>query len=408
MTKFIKELNYFIYILLIFYLAVDSLTGISIAAGGPSFSIPYKVFILFLMTLVICNYEYTGFKVLVIFFMSALMFISCFVLLIFGITDLSFYVQQYIKLFANIIFFFYFLVLSKTEARFEYYINNIVKFNLIIFLLNIAVGILGYGHSSYDGADVSNGTSGFFYAANETYLILLSLSTILLLNSKRNIFLYCFFLYLAIKIGTKSAILAVFVISIYDFYSKSAKKSKILIWLFIPIFLLGIYLFYIHFLSSLHSFEYVSSELHKSEGNRKLILNAIMSGRIHNLEIAQENWKRILTLPLLLFGTSNSVTSTVEIDFFDVCFINGILLTVIISIFYMYLIIKAKKMGVGLILIMNIIYVLISFLAGHTWRNLSGGIFFIMANVMMIKNINISFAEQHKLKSIISLCLKIR
>lgn len=408
MTKFIKELNYLIYVMLLFYLAVDSLTGISITVGGPSFSIPYKLFVLALMTLVICNYEYTGFKVLFIFFMIAVMCLSCVVLFFHGITDFNFYAQQYIKLLANIIFFFYFLVISKTERRFDYYVKNIVKYNLIVFLLNMFIGILGYGHSSYDGEDFSNGTSGFFYAANETFLILLSLATILLLSCKKNIILYALLLYFALKIGTKSAMLAIFVISSYDFYRKSGKKVKLLLWLSVPLIGFGIYLLYLNFLSALHSFEYVSSKLSESNGSGKLILNAIMSGRIHHLDVVQNNWKRMLTVPLLLFGTSNAITSTVEIDFFDTLFINGLLLTLIISSFYLYLIIKAKKEDVILIFIMNILFVFISFFAGHTWKNLSGGIFFVIANVMMIKKLNIKFIKHWKIMRFISLSLKLR
>lgn len=388
----LKKINNCIYLLLLMFLFVDSFTGLSISIGGPSFSIPYKLFILFLMMIVILAYNTSNISAIIITFLFALLSISLFVVLQSGVLDLTYYLQKYFKFLANIIFYIYFLSLQKYDPYYYKKAIKIFKVNLYLFMLNILIGCLGFGNSTYsDGS----GVCGFFYAGNELFLVYISFAIILLhLHTLKSLPVkLVIVLALAILIGTKSTILSALILEGYYINKFYMKKRKGLFLFLLPIIIVSVYILYVYMLSKLRTFDYVIYKLtnDKSDKNFELILDIIMSGRVTYIKDAFNIWVKDYSLVNLLFGTGSNIISTVEVDVFDVFLINGLILTVIIAIFYMVLLRRARKYYNKELSLMIYLFLFISLFAGHTWGNLSGGLFFILLNIYYDELINANY-----------------
>ena len=212
---------YIIFILLDLYLIIDSVTGILLHSGGISLSIPYKVFIAGLMFFTaVCHGAFT-----VIFFIGSLtwFFLILFMMFFDQATNIGLVTQTYTKIFVNYIFYKYFSTILRNKLYDDLF-GFFIKFNSIVFILNIFLGTLGLGYSTYS---YGVGVKGFFYAGNEIFLILLSITVFYLLKNPRNNktkFIYIISLILAVLIGTKTAMLAVLLICLLNYYLVMSKK----------------------------------------------------------------------------------------------------------------------------------------------------------------------------------------
>lgn len=222
---------------------VDSFNGVLVMNNWLSISKPYKFLILLLMLLRLVVNGKPNKYTLIIFLSFTTFFIGYFAFFISNL-DFTLFTQNLIestKYFIWPISFIYFRML--------YLQNNGKKINFIILafeisyfivLFNILIGILGFGYEFYPR--YSTGTKGFFFSGNEFSLLFLLLTYImawrLLKRSKRKYIFFCLIsLFLAIKIGSKTAILGVFLLVIlvglshvkFNLMKLSLKKAAILL-----------------------------------------------------------------------------------------------------------------------------------------------------------------------------------
>lgn len=388
LTKNQSMLNWLIFIMLDFYLVVDSLTGILMHSSGISLSIPYKLFLIALMC-------FAAFAFHIDFSISIFLSISwlCLSALFFVFENyrlLSFAIQTYMKFFSNLAFYLYFSSLAKFDW-FDCRVFKMLKINAVVFFLNIFFGILGFGYSTY-GSGV--GVKGFFYAGNEIFLILLSVVTIFLIHRKAGAFwLYMVSLFFAILIGTKTALLALFMIIFFDIFFHLSKRRRFLFFLFAP---LSIVLIVFVFWQQISKIEIVSAALWKFNKTKEIsgsILNALLSNRLIFLENNMRMWQENLTPLNFIFGGNYYANNkSVEIDFFDALILNGGITAICVFCFFIFFIIRAARRKNRLLVIFNLLVLGISFSAGHIWANLTGGIFFIIANVYGAKS---NFSEKY-------------
>ena len=380
MYKNFKFLNYSIYVLLLFYLMVDTLTGISLKTVGVSFSIPYKAFIISLMVIVIGMYNQTDFLIILSLFTWLILSIT--VMILFGSHNFALAIQTYIKTVSAIIFYLYFKSFIKFEQHSYKYLRKILVVNAFVFSANIFAGILGFGYSTYD---YGVGIKGFFYAGNEIFLILLAITALLLKNRNKK-FRMCvglISLLFSILIGTKTAMLALMIIVLVNAFTNLRKISKIFVIFSLPLFIL---LFIILFNSVLSSLPVFNNMIYNFEKNKKLtgsILSALLSGRVeflnNNLDFLKE---RADFWHFIFGGNAYFNNKSVEIDFFDTLILNGVFVAVVIFCFYIFLFYRAVRKHDVTLMAMNFSLIMISFTAGHVWANLTGGIFFIIANIV--------------------------
>jgi hypothetical protein len=292
------------------------------------------------------------------------------------------------KLISNQIFFIYFYNLIKCNRKPAiYYYSGIFKINIIIFLLNIFLGLLGFGYYTYNSAKI--GIKGFLYAGNEVSVIFFCLYYYLLtkINKKSGkIFIvYFFVLIIALLIASKTCVLSCILISAIDYYIRATRKKRFyikLLWPFIVLILIGLGLIFIPQTQFYKNVEYRIDRGLAGGGN---VLSAIMSGRIDYLMKGYEIWKADKSLTVLLFGLG-SLPKNVEIDNFDVFFMYGVIFTILMTAFYVCLIFMSVKKKNHKLFSFNIIYLFISFTAGHVWLSVSAGLFYAYINAHELKN----------------------
>lgn len=379
MYKNLKLLNYLIYLLLLFYLFVDMLTGISLQKGGMSLSIPYKIMIIGLMLIVIGMYNQNDF--LIILTILLWLCLSVVLLVLFGGENLTLSIQTYIKIFSVVIFYFYFKSYPFFETNYNKYLKRILVVNTIVFSINIFAGILGFGYSTYS---YGVGIKGFFYAGNEIFLVLLTLTTLMIRNQNKKIrfVVGCVSVIFSVLIGTKTGILAILIILFVFSFSKMKKTSKIVFILLFPLLLFSFVLLFSYVLLKIPIFNTIMYNFNKNKDLTGSIVEALLSGRIeflrNNLNLLKKEGD---FLHLFFGGNAYYEEKNVEIDFFDTLILNGVVTSISILFFYLLLLYKACKKKDITLIALNFTCILISFTAGHVWANLTGGIFFIIVNL---------------------------
>lgn len=380
MNRNIATLNYIIYLSLLFYLFVDSVTGFLLRTSGGSLSIPYKTFILICMIIVILHYSAK--KILLI--MSLLAWFSCISISTMLLNPLQLFlvIQTGVKSVAIPIFFLYFYLCKKNEKRIIYYVKNIIITNTIIFLMNMFLGLLGIGYSTYQST--GSGIVGFLFAGNEVSLILLSIAMLYMQShSKRNrVIIYIFYLILALMLGTKAGILGLLIIIVADFYMKFSVPKKIIFISMIPILVISLFYIYSNFLSSLPTVERIVWAFNRNYEDSGSILDALLSSRLQFLENNINLWKEKFNFfNFFLGGGDLYENKSIEIDFFDSVVLLGVPHSVFLLMFYFKLVFGAIRQKNWILVVFNITVLGMSFTSGHIWWNLTGGLFFIIANV---------------------------
>ena len=288
--------------------------------------------------------------------------------------------------------------LSKEE------LSSVLLKSFLIYLLFIIIPfITKTGFNSY--MDGSYGSSGWFYAANEMAIILIALFPFSYMLLKKSIVLVIIPIISALLIstlGTKVSMIGLYVISlmlfiISLFYRKNKKFDKKLI--------LGTFLVLISVIAifnssntvdnisnsiliqerqneidkELYNFDYDSNSLFY-----KVVLKygrAILSDRDLYFKYTFKTYDDNFNINTLLFGIGYSdvykinnelATKLIEIDFFDILFHSGLIMSLIVFLPFLYFIVKlfkSKKFNINIVFYTLMIALIfsISCLSGHTF-----------------------------------------
>ena len=238
---------------------------------------------------------------------------------------------------------------------------------------------MGIGYGTYH----EFGSKGFFYAGNETSGVLLTLTPIVLYIALKKysvksikflvIILLC--LTAAILLGTKSALLGMFVILLYIVW-KYSKINKIYIISFVGLIIAGA-CYYIY-----NYFSFIVERFMFAFEKREMGWMALLSGRdVFLAETMEEFYNSNLILNSLGMGIPQKM---IEIDFFDFLYISGYIGASILFLLWIINIRRSQKKGEipSLIFFTNILLIGVSFIAGHIYSSAMAGSFIAIINIL--------------------------
>jgi hypothetical protein len=363
--------------MLLYYLAIDTLTGFMLNYGYTlSFSQPYKLVLTVLMLVSIAakNHNYICF----IFFLLTWLFLSL-IFYLNGNADFFVSYRDYYKIITIQIYFYYFCTLLKKKYKEYRMFNNVFLLSTFVLILNIVAGKFGYGFRTYEHIDATT-TKGFFYSGNELSVLLPCLYYYWLSKIKwsgiKMISVYIIALWLAMMVGTKTGLLFCFFISIIDFwFVRTTKKTKFLLPLYIILLIICvIYIFPKTDYYKIWESFFKGKNIEKSEK----ILSILLSGRLGRLIGLFDLWKMNISPVNILFGMG--YISSCEIDPFEVLFFYGALFFFLTLSYYVRLILFSLKKRNMKLFYFNIVYLAVSFTAGHVWYATMTGLFYTFIN----------------------------
>lgn len=286
---------------------------------------------------------------------------------------------SFISRFLIIIFLYEYLVILIRKYDISRFIYKIIKFNFVVLICNILLGLMGIGYGTYH----EFGSKGFFYAGNETSGVLLTLTPIVLYIALKKysvksikflvIILLC--LTAAILLGTKSALLGMFVILLYIVW-KYSKINKIYIISFVGLIIAGA-CYYIY-----NYFSFIVERFMFAFEKREMGWMALLSGRdVFLAENMEEFYNSNLILNSLGMGIPQKM---IEIDFFDFLYISGYIGASILFLLWIINIRRSQKKGEipSLIFFTNILLIGVSFIAGHIYSSAMAGSFIAIINIL--------------------------
>jgi hypothetical protein len=375
-------IDYVIYLLLCCYLIVDSITGFLILTYEISISTYFKAFLALLMFLIIGAKSHKYFCFILFYIV-----LICLCALVYQnkeYIDFSQSLTGLIKLITIQIFYFYFcsMIQKNYEIKNIRNVNNIFKINIFIFLINILLGLLGFGMKTYSFREY--GVKGFLYAGNEVAVLLYCLYFYCLLNIKykarRMFVIYIFAMAISILVGTKTGVLSCFLISCVDFYYRLSRRASFYFRLFSPV-IIAIMIYIISLILPLFEFyRFFASRIESLYKNENL-LDIILSGRLKQFQNGYAFWREHISPSAFLFGVGNSYEkNSIEIDLFYTFFCFGLLISILTLVFYFYLIYASIKQKNKQLAYFNIIYFFISITAGHVWFSVMACMFFSYIN----------------------------
>lgn len=320
--------------------------------------------------------------------------------LIFGEEITSIALGRAIKILATVSFIAIFEKMTKstTEKEFENIVLWQCKSIIVITLISDFSGICNYTYTD-------RGRIGLYAGSNEPTLIFSIIVIFLLwfiIRSKRTEYLIWFALGELCLILTESksaiaiaVIFGIFLISVYlkELMGKNRTKALALLVLAIIIGIIGIQYFKSKVLDSfLFRQQYISSRL--GEVN---YLNYLTSGRITRFDRLIWNPfstiinKYPLTGPVIVFikcifgfGLSGIMTSTFEMDYFDMFVYGGLVWLILLT--KETIIIGKQVFRIQKKKILQFSYLLIifaSFFVGHLWTGGNSGIYFSLLAVFL-------------------------
>jgi hypothetical protein len=257
-----------------------------------------------------------------------------------------------------------------------------MNINIFVFLLNIAAGICGLGYFTYKAAKW--GVKGFFFAGNEVAVLFFCLYCYILTRTSYKtrymLLVYVVSFVVSFLIGTKTVVLSCLLLSLVDYYYR-VRNRKYYYKLFFILFMLLMIVYSIVFFPQTEFYQFVSYQFSRTFRSNNNILNALLSGRLVFLATNYEAWSTLFSLKTFFLGMgAPSLIKGIEIDFVEVLFYYGIITLLIVLGFYMYIIWLSAKRRKGVLVVFNIIYLCISFTAGHVWYSVMAGLFFAYIN----------------------------
>ena len=377
-----------------FYLGVDCFNGILLRLGvGLSISQLYKVGMLMgmLLYLLRSNTAYFGICLgMILFFLVPPMAKS----LSTGETNTIVGNFGYnLKLLLFPISFLFFASLPTEDWGQNQTYKTFVWANFGLIATNILLGVLGVGYSQYNGPEGGIGGRGFFFAGNEVagIFVLFSGTCWYLIREKGFFFkllFFAFLLILGILNASKTAVLGILLIIMMlesNFrLPRHVTLGELFKFLSIPILIITIpFILYVGVkttgLIDRFSFFY----------ERMNLLTFILSGRNEMVEGAMNFYPSDYTLWDYLFGLGyleflekmgvfHGVAHSIEIDFFDLLFMNGCLGLGLVMGAYILILIRSffvpKGILSGHMWAVNLVLLLISFMAGHVFNSAMLGI----------------------------------
>ena len=399
-----------LYLFLLHLPIIDVLTSITekLNLNMPSLGIIIKSVFLGIMILYLIISSTSKYKKMSLYYLMAIfLYMVLFFITKINYLNLSLFVIE-LKYMIKILFYPISLItmicyfddkkLSKEE------LSSVLLKSFLIYLLFIIIPfITKTGFNSY--MDGSYGSSGWFYAANEMAIILIVLFPFSYMLLKKSIVLIIIPIISALLIstlGTKVSMIGLYVISlmlfiISLFYRKNKKFDKKLI--------LGTFLVLISVIAifnssntvdnisnsiliqerqneidkELYNFDYDSNSLFY-----KVVLKygrAILSDRDLYFKYTFKTYDDNFNINTLLFGIGYSdvykinnelATKLIEIDFFDILFHSGLMMSLIVFLPFLYFIVKlfkSKKFNINIVFYTLMIALIfsISCLSGHTF-----------------------------------------
>lgn len=399
-----------LYLFLLLLPIIDVLTSITekLNLNIPSLGIIIKSVFLGIMILYLIISSTSKYKKMSLYYLMAIfLYMVLFFITKINYLSLSLFVIE-LKYMIKILFYPISLItmicyfddkkLSKEE------LSSVLLKSFLIYLLFIIIPfITKTGFNSY--MDGSYGSSGWFYAANEMAIILIVLFPFSYMLLKKSIVFVIVPIISALLIstlGTKVSMIGLYVISlmlfiISLFYRKNKKFDKKLI--------LGTFLVLISVIAifnssntvdnisnsiliqerqneidkELYNFDYDSNSLFY-----KIVLKygrAILSDRDLYFKYTFKIYDDNFNINTLLFGIGYSdvykinnelATKLIEIDFFDILFHSGLMMSLIVFLPFVYFIVKlfkSKKFNINIVFYTLMIALIfsISCLSGHTF-----------------------------------------
>lgn len=399
-----------LYLFLLLLPIIDVLTSITekLNLNIPSLGIIIKSVFLGIMILYLIISSTSKYKKMSLYYLMAIfLYMVLFFITKINYLNLSLFVIE-LKYMIKILFYPISLItmicyfddkkLSKEE------LSSVLLKSFLIYLLFIIIPfITKTGFNSY--MDGSYGSSGWFYAANEMAIILIVLFPFSYMLLKKSIVFVIIPIISALLIstlGTKVSMIGLYVISlmlfiISLFYRKNKKFDKKLI--------LGTFLVLISVIAifnssntvdnisnsiliqerqneidkELYNFDYDSNSLFY-----KIVLKygrAILSDRDLYFKYTFKIYDDNFNINTLLFGIGYSdvykinnelATKLIEIDFFDILFHSGLMMSLIVFLPFVYFIVKlfkSKKFNINIVFYTLMIALIfsISCLSGHTF-----------------------------------------
>jgi len=368
-------------------LIVDSVNGFFLLGIGidPKLSASYKLLLLVLVLFQIGAYSVRALAAL----------LTCILLLLIGpavslveTLDVGAFINDFITLLkvitAFIVFVYCVLVCRHWPSLLQKYGKWCCHLSFATLSLNLSLGVLGFGFSSYGKSDGEGiGVKGFFYAGNEVSgVFILFFGTALHLlwqKSKFGYFLFSPFVLIAgLLIATKSAMLSaavlIFAIPLFNERNRLLNLTWLKVKMMLPIILAGVVL------------ALVLVPLLEATGlwerfvwfyQKKGVIGIIMSGRDEFVINALAVFQQYASLSEIIFGFGRGglgliTKDSMEIDPIDVYFwfgiAGGLFFLFMLTIFTRtsYLATKSKHSLWGpSVLVINLILFGVSIIAGH-------------------------------------------
>lgn len=394
----VKINDYIIYLFLLFYLAVDTVNGILIINYSISIAVPIKLFLLFLMIVSIGGKNLTSFSFVLFLFLITIICMLTYILK----PDVNYYdsINNIFKTISIPVFFIYFYrkEINHNKSNWYYKIMNV---NLTVFLFNILIGLFGLGFYTYTFSKI--GIRGFFNSGNEMSALFLCLYYYVLTRAPKekkaiSIIIFIIFLAISLLITSRTSVIGCIFIFLIDFYYRVFSKKKVI---FIAILPFLVFVFSVVFITVIIQTDFYQNARgqfthHMQQGSG--IVDALLTGRAQRVEPTYNLWLSNLSATQMIFGMgftaySGSIGSTtnsqlirrLEIDPLETFFYYGALLFLIMMCFYLYIMKLCLKRNNKKLLFFNILFMFISWTAGHTWVSVMSGLFFACINAYELK-----------------------
>ena len=287
---------------------------------------------------------------------------------------------------------------------------NIIYWAYAFFVINALLGFLGYGRSMYSGNGVSIGSKGLIYAGNELGVAFLTSFVLLVAvklqrnGNRSSIYISLSAFIIAGIMTLKSALLGVFIISIYTPYAhiksginglklkRSAAKISAITLIAVFIFCILVALFIIPNMGIIERWSYFLNKLD--------LLTFLLSGRNILAEQALDVYFVDYNVIEKLFGTGQKWQSLVpsqklvEIDFIDFLMAYGmtgagLLIALPLSIL---LFCGIQEQGIPRSVIYTGAWLLfiLSFLAGHVFNSGTAGyLIAVLFSILRNRDVNV-------------------
>ncbi len=390
------------------YLLADIISGFFVIQIGVDikFSLLYKMLLFVFLLIMIARYQFSLF--------ISLLSIMCLLLLspvaeLFRLPKIAFFIADFasvIKILMPLIVFIYLNAIYQVVPRFtEKWIKLALWFNWGILVVNLGVGALGFGRSSYQlSDDTTVGSNGYIYAANElgaTLIVLFGFSLHTTWNNYRKYYLAMALLTLVcgVLVATKTAMLAafllIFLIPIFNERKVFFRLTWLKVKLMLPalIFLVTLIIFIVDFLKGLGLYDKMVWVL-----SQKGVIGVIWSGRDEFSQDLISVYLHQSTLFQQIFGQgSGGVTEhlgtkyAAEVDAVDTLVWFGFMGLLICLAMPIYFIRRAAKtfldsgsLYAPCVLLVNLLLLFLSQLSGHVWMSGTLGISLGLLNALLL------------------------